>query len=273
VVATRVPPLPKNRLRELLKQGKPTIGTHLFSSWPGMTEIVGATGVMDYVEFSSTYAPYDLYDLDNLALAAERHNMGTMIKIDPEPRTFIAQRAIIAGFGSILFADLRTLEQVQDAVRSVRAEPKGTMGCSAGRIGGYQFTLATGADKQFVKYCDDLVVAIMLEKKSLIDKLEDVLNTDGVDMVQFGPCDYAMTVGVHGQFGHKKVLDADRKIIKMALKYDKHPRIEISGDTVEKQMREYQRLGVTDFAIGTDVGIVNDWIRTNGQIARKLLGR
>jgi 2-keto-3-deoxy-L-rhamnonate aldolase RhmA len=196
-----------------------------------------------------------------------------MIKVDPEPRTFIGQRAITAGFGSLLFADLRTVEQVRDAALSVRAEPRGTMGCSGGRIGGFHFTLTSGADKDFVRYCDDLVVAIMLEKKSLIDKLEDVLNIDDVDMVQYGPCDYAMTAGVHGQYKHSKVVETDRKIIKMALKYDKHPRIEVGGDTVEKQIKEYQKLGVTDFAVGTDVGIVNSWIRDNGLTARKLLGR
>lgn len=268
-----MPSIPKNRLRELLRSGQGTIGTHVFSSWPGMTEVVGSTGVIDYIEFSSTYAPFDLYALDNLALAAERYGIGSMIKLDPEPRTFLAQRSIIAGFQSMLFADLRTVEEVRDAVRSVRAEPKGTMGCSMGRIAGYNFTLGTGADKNFVKYCDDLVVAIMLEKKSLIDKIEDVLNIDGVDMVQYGPCDYAMTAGVHGQYHHKKVVDVDRKIIKLALKYDKHPRIELQIENTEKQMREYQRLGVTDFSIGTDVQVFNNWLRTNGQIARTLLKR
>ncbi len=273
IAPVNVPQNPKNNLRELLREGKATVGTHVFTAWPGMMEVIGSTGVIDYVEFSSTYAPFDLYDLDNLALAAERHNMGTMIKIDPEPRNFLAQRSIIAGFGSMLFADLRTVQEVEEAVRCVRAEPKGTMGCSMGRIGGYHFTLETGADKDFVKYCDDLVVAIMLEKKSLVDKLEDVLNLDGVDMVQYGPCDYAMTAGVHGQYTHKKVLEVDRKIIKMALKYDKHPRIELGGNAIEKQMREYQGLGVTDFAIGTDIGIVKEWLMSNGQAARKILHR
>ncbi len=238
-----------------------------------MVETIGNTGLFDYVEFFSTYAPFDFHDLDMMALAAERYNMGSMIKIDPEPMMFLAQRSIIAGFGSILFADLRTVKEVETAINSVRADPKGVMGCSEGRIGGYRMTLEYGADKQFVKYCDDIVVAIMLEKKSLVDKIEDVCNMDGVDMIQYGPCDYAMTVGVHGQFKHPKVVEADRKIIKTALKYDKHPRIEISGDTIDKQMAEYQKLGVTDFSIGTDLGIVHTWMKKNGRAARRLLGR
>ena len=82
----------KNKLRELLRKGRPTLGTAIFSPWPAVMEVIGATGVIDYVEFMSTYVPFDLHDLDALALAAERHGMGTMIKIDAEGRNFIAQR-------------------------------------------------------------------------------------------------------------------------------------------------------------------------------------
>ena len=44
-------PLRKNRLRELLDSGSPSLGTHLLSTWPTITELVGQTGHWDYVEF------------------------------------------------------------------------------------------------------------------------------------------------------------------------------------------------------------------------------
>ena len=51
----------KNRLRELLDSGKPSLGTHLSISWPAITELVGHARVFDYVEFVAEYTPYDLY--------------------------------------------------------------------------------------------------------------------------------------------------------------------------------------------------------------------
>jgi len=59
-------PLRKNRLRELLDQGLPSLGTHLMSTWPTITELVGQTGQFDYVEFVAEYAPWTMHDLDNL---------------------------------------------------------------------------------------------------------------------------------------------------------------------------------------------------------------
>jgi len=262
-----------NKLRELLRKGKPTVGTRINSSWPGSMEVIGNTRAVDYVEFGSTYSPYHLYSLDNLAMASELYDMSTMIKIDAEPKTFLAQRAINSGFQSVLFADVRTIEDVEEAVRATRAEPKGWNGCGMARIEGYGLECGT---KKFAEYCDDVVVAIMMEKKSLYDHLEDVMNIDGVDMIQFGACDFAMALRLWGQTSHHKVREAEEKTIKMALKYNKHPRAEI-GCVIAKEfgrkLNRYKDLGVRDFCIGIDVIIQYEWVKRYGELTRKALSR
>ena len=46
----------RNRLRELLKADQPSLGTHIHSSWPTIIELVGHSGMFDYVEFVGEYA-------------------------------------------------------------------------------------------------------------------------------------------------------------------------------------------------------------------------
>ena len=41
----------KNKLRYILDNNLPSIATRLESVWPTMVEIVGSTGVYDYIEF------------------------------------------------------------------------------------------------------------------------------------------------------------------------------------------------------------------------------
>ena len=60
------PVMRPNRLRELLRAGQPTFGTHLHTVWPAIVELVGHSGAFDYIEFVAEYAPYDLYALENL---------------------------------------------------------------------------------------------------------------------------------------------------------------------------------------------------------------
>src|SRR5258708_2412546 len=112
----------RNKLRELLKAGKPTLGTHLHSTWPSVVEAVGHSGMFDYVEFVAEYAPFELYALDDFCRAAELHDLSSMIKVDQEPRTFLAQRGIGAGFQSVLFADCRTVDDARACIRAVRPD-------------------------------------------------------------------------------------------------------------------------------------------------------
>ncbi|MEE8363926.1 MAG: 2,4-dihydroxyhept-2-ene-1,7-dioic acid aldolase, partial [Dehalococcoidia bacterium] len=58
-----------NPLRDLIEAGKPTIGTHAHVIWGGMVEAIGHSGMMDYIEFSGQYAPYDLFALENFGRA------------------------------------------------------------------------------------------------------------------------------------------------------------------------------------------------------------
>jgi 2-keto-3-deoxy-L-rhamnonate aldolase RhmA len=254
----------KNKIRALLRESKPTVATHVHSTWPGMMEVLGSTGLVDYVELSAQYAPYDLYALDNFAMAGDLYNTPAMIKIDPEPRYFMAQRAIGAGFQSVLFADLRSVKEVEEAIASVRAEPKGKNGSAMNRAAKYFY----GGSAEFVKYCDDIVVAIMIEKKSLYEHLEEVLNMD-IDMIQFGPSDFSMSVGVAGQTTHPKVMEAYENTVKLSLKYDKHPRIELDSAA---ESETWLKMGVKDFCIGWDVQVMQDYITQNAGLLRKQLG-
>ena len=52
----------------------------------------------------------------------------TMIKVDQEPRTLIAGRAIGSGIQNVLFADVRTVEDAKESVAAVRAETPQTGG-------------------------------------------------------------------------------------------------------------------------------------------------
>ena len=103
-----------NLLRQKLDQGLPTIGTRLHNIWPSVVEALGHTESFDYVEFLAEYAPFDLPALDNFCRAAELFEMSSIIKIDAEPRAFLAQRGVGAGFQGVLFADVRSAEDARE---------------------------------------------------------------------------------------------------------------------------------------------------------------
>ncbi|MEE2705501.1 MAG: aldolase/citrate lyase family protein [Planctomycetota bacterium] len=260
----------RNRLRELLDADQPSIGTHIHSSWPSIVELVGHSGMFDYIEFVGEYAPYDLYALENIGRAVDLFdNMSAMMKIEQEPRTYLAIRSIGSGIQNVLFADPRTVEDVEECVRAVRAETPQAGGIhGVGMRRDVRFVLE-GGTPEFVQALDDAVIALMIEKQSAVENLESLLSVKGVDMVQFGPADYSMSLGIPGQRSDPRIKEAERHVIDTALSMGIAPRAEISSPD---EAQEYLDMGVKHFCIGTDVGILFQWFQQNGKAMREVLG-
>ena len=263
----------RNLLRERLNAGKPTVGTHILSAWPTLVELIGHSKQYDYVEFTAEYAPFTMHDLDNLGRSFELMNMAGMIKIEQTQYTHQAMRAIGAGFQSVLFADIRSVEDAKLAVDAVRAETTMVRGARGrGRLGvGMRRDVGTvreGGSPAYVDALNEVVIAIMVEKKSCVDDLDAILSVPGIDMVQFGASDFSMSIGKTAQYNHPDVLAAETKTIQTALKKGQHPRVELRDPS---QAQRYLEMGVKHFCIGWDVRILADWWDTKGAEMRKLL--
>lgn len=256
-----------NKFRELLNSGKPTLSTRLTTTWPTLVELIGHTGVYDYVEFLAEYGPFDLYALDDFCRAAELHNMSSIIKVDQEPRGFLAQRGIGAGFQGVLFTDCRSVEDVKHCVKIARPETPEDGGIHG--VGARRFALpGYGGTPEYVQYLRDVVVMIMVEKKSAVERLDEILSVPGIDMVQWGPSDYSMSVGLAGQRGSPEVKAAERRVFETAIRMGVPPRAEIASPD---QARYYLDLGVRHFSLNTDTSILFGWWRSNGEEMRKAL--
>jgi 4-hydroxy-2-oxoheptanedioate aldolase len=251
----------------MLNAGQSTIGTHLHSSWPSIVEVVGHTGMFDYVEFLAEYAPFDLYALENFCRAVELFDMSAMIKVDQEPRRFLAQRSIGAGFQSVLFADVRGVEDACECVRAVRPETPEMNGYHgvAQRRAAYMFE---GRTNGYVKALSDVVIVLMIEKKSAVDRLEEILAIPGIDMVQFGRADYCMSVGRPGEIHHEDTKTVYKRVIDTCLRMGVPPRAEINSIDEAKY---YLDLGVKHFNVGTDIVILYDWLKQSGEKLRKII--
>src|SRR6266496_3788264 len=236
-----------NPLRVLLNEGKPTFGTRIQNSLPIATEIIGRSQQFDYVEFLAEYAPYDLYALDNLGRAIELYpNFTGLIKMERSAQQHVAVRAMAAGIQNLLFTDVRNAEDAEQCIRIAKPEVPGSVGTHGNDAG----RAAIGG-----------VIVLMIEKKGAVENLESILAVKGVDMVQFGPSDYGMSIGLGGQRDHPTVVEAREHVIKTALKMGVRPRAEISSPA---EAEYYLNLGVKDFNLSTDTAILAGFYRDQG---------
>jgi 4-hydroxy-2-oxoheptanedioate aldolase len=123
-----------------------------------------------------------------------------------------------------------------------------------------------GGSPEYVQALRDIVVMIMVEKQTAVEQLEQILAVVGVDMIQWGPADYTMSIGRPGERSSPEVKAVERKVFETALKSGVEPRAEISS---VDQAKYFLDLGVRHFCIGTDVSILYEWWKVNGEQLRK----
>lgn len=251
----------ENQFRKMLNEGKPTLSTRLHSMSPLITEAVGALHKYDYVEFVGEYAPYDQYGLENLVRAAEVHNMASMMKVDFQDRAFAAQKSIASGFQSILFTDHVSPEQVEESIRMITPkcpQKGGMMGYAARRWIGYQ---AVANQDEYIDMVCQTVKAFMVEKKEVVDNIEEFLSVPGIDMVQFGPNDYALSAGFNMNEHKEEVRAAETKVIKACLNKGIRPRVELNS---AKDAEYFIALGVKDFSLGLEMRVLSNFLTKEG---------
>jgi 2-keto-3-deoxy-L-rhamnonate aldolase RhmA len=256
-----------NRLRELLDAKQPTLGTRILSSWPTIIELVGHSGMFDYVEFCGEYAPYDHETLDNLGRSIELFDhLSGMIKIEQESRAHAAVRAVGSGFQSVLFADPRNADEVTQCVRCIRTERPQSGGLHG--VNMHRAAMQHAGTEAWADAMDKIVIALMIEKKEAIENLESMLAVPGVDMVQFGPADYSNSIGLTGQFQHPEVKEAERYMIKTAIRLGIAVRVELNNP---QGFEPYLEMGVKHFNVGIDVKTLFQWFSDSGAIMRREL--
>src|SRR5579864_2019907 len=87
-------------------------------------------------------------------------------------------------------------------------------------------------------------------------------------MVQFGPSDYSMSIGVTPQTAGERVHEAEKYVLETAHRMGIPARVEL-GDASGAE--RYLEMGVRHFCVGWDVGILHRWFTEQGEAMRSMV--
>jgi len=259
-----------NRLRYCLDNNIPTISTRIESPWAYMTELAAASGYFDFIEYEGEYAPHTEEDLEDVCRAAELYDCATVVKIDRQNREFMAQKAIACGAQGILFADLYTAEEVRQTLEAIKSSYPG--GGIMGRANRRHCMNGSGRmlHSEYRKQTDATVNMIMIEKEDAVKNLEEICQVPGVDMVVYGPFDYALNMGWEMGPQAKELADIHRYIIETSLKYGVRPLILVDNTS---QIQYYYDLGARDFSLGDEMQMHIDFYNREAPVVQNIMGR
>ena len=250
-----------NQLRKKLQEKDSIVATRIDFTWPQLIEIIGGNDIYDYIEFLAEYAPFDQYDLENMARAAELHGVSMIIKPDYHNRIYVAQKAIASGFEGILFTDHTSADEIRETIRQIT--PATPDGGALGFVNRRWIRNANlSSQMEYARDVRDIVKGFMIEKVEAVHNLEEICKVDEVYFLQFGPADFSMNSGFDKSEHLDEVKEVERYVIETALRYGKRVRVEIRNAS---DAAYYRDLGVRDFALGTDLRILKDFYKQEGE--------
>lgn len=246
-------------LKKRLQNGETLHGCWLNTGSSLTAEIVGSAG-FDWVLIDLEHGAGSEKDVLYQLQALEHTPTAAIVRVESSESQRI-HRVLDMGAEGVMCPKILNPEGAQKLVHGLHYPPFGGRGVA-------KMVRATGFGQHFQEYYDnsrDNILGIaQIETMEVLNHLDAVANTDGVDVLFIGPADLSMELGIFGQFDHPRFREAVRETCEAARKAGKAVGI-LFFNTHEYQA--YHELGIRFIACGSDATFVAEGART---MAKKL---
>lgn len=184
-----------NKLRKALAGDKPIFGMAFYSQSLAIMEIIGHSG-FDYVFVDCEHAPLGVdASLENVLRAADYAGLGTIVRVKGNDEHMI-RNALEFGADAVCVPHVRTAGDAERAVLSGKFPPWGIRG-AAGDVRSAHYGAGAFDWKQYAEQSNqDTMIVPLAEDREFFDNIDQILAVKGVDMINVGPLDLAMSLGL-----------------------------------------------------------------------------
>lgn len=240
--------------REKLSQGKPVYGPFMKTGDAAFVECAGHAG-FDFAILDMEHGPVDFFTLQNLIRGAEVAGLLPVVRTCDSSETAVS-KALDLGAKGVQVPQIQSADEARAVVRAAKYFPAGERGvCRFVRAADYS---STPRGTYFAEANEALVI-LQVEGKQVLNKLDEILDVEGLDILFVGPYDLSQSIGVPGQVSHPAVVEAIGKIAERAREVGV-----VTGvfcDTPEAAVL-WRSAGIRYLSYSVDVGIFTDACRS-----------
>jgi 2-dehydro-3-deoxyglucarate aldolase/4-hydroxy-2-oxoheptanedioate aldolase len=244
-------------IKERLASGKIVRAMHIVGfATPKVVELVTTLGDIHGVWIDQEHSAIPHAQMELMTMACRAAGKDAFARVPPTDYATI-MRPYEAGCSGVMVAQVRTLEEVEQAVEWAKYPPAGKRGFFGGnvetRFGEVDMaTHVANANR-------DRWVAIQIETPEAVDIVDKIAATKGVDWLFVGPADLSVTLGVPGDFLHAKCIAALKRVGEATKKAGKAWGI-LTRDV--EHARQCRELGCQFFSIFGDIDLLRVGLRT-----------
>ncbi|MFC6734218.1 MULTISPECIES: HpcH/HpaI aldolase/citrate lyase family protein [unclassified Haladaptatus] len=227
-----------------LRSGENLVANWLSIGHPKVAEINGLID-FDFVVIDIEHTSNSLETVENLVRSVDYGSSPAAIVRVPWNDPVEIKRVLDIGVAGVMVPMVETAEEARAAVEAMRYPPEGIRGLAGGRASAY----GTKFDEYVSKANDELVTIIQIETKKAVENAAEIAAVEGVDALFVGPSDLSASLGVVGQWGDQKVLDAMNHVLSVAGDED----VPVGSLAVsEEDVDRWMELGFDWLIVGTD---------------------
>jgi 2-keto-3-deoxy-L-rhamnonate aldolase RhmA len=235
-------------LKDKIRSGETVHGCWINLGSTVSAEIVGQAG-FDWVLIDLEHGAGDVAILYQQLQALSGSTSTPIVRIDNLSRPKV-QRILDAGASGIMFPQIQTSRETDEAIRMMYYPPRGVRGLA-------KMIRATGFGRTANEYManveKNLVGVIQIETTNALQNIDAIAATEGVDVLFVGPNDLSLSLGILGQINHPLYQQSIRDVARAAKKHGKATGV-LLQDINEYEM--YHKLGYRFLACGGDSGFV-----------------
>jgi 2-dehydro-3-deoxyglucarate aldolase/4-hydroxy-2-oxoheptanedioate aldolase len=183
-----------------------------------LLQMLGVHGGFQAVWFDLEHMDFATEKLEIGTLACRSLGMDSFVRLAPTDYAVVT-RAIEAGAGGVMAAQVRSAADAEQVVRWAKFHPRGCRGLNTA---GWDARFATIPPAKFADQSNrETFVAIQIETAEALDQVDQIAAIDGVDLLFLGPADMSQNLGVIGDFMNPKCLEAIDRISAACAKHKK----------------------------------------------------
>ena len=240
----------KNTVVRKIERGETVVGAWLLSGSARAAEVLSRTR-LDWIGIDTEHAPYSPERVESVVRAIEPR--ATSLVRLPSVEAAVAgaaERALDAGASGIIVPGVDAPADAERVVRVAKYPPAGERGV-AGTV------RANAYGEHFDDYVgaanDETLVVIQLESIEAVERAEDILSIDGIDVAFVGENDLSSTINRPGETDHPEVRTAVEQVREAALEQDVIPGI---AARTPKSMDQRADRGFQFLLLGADLSFM-----------------
>lgn len=242
-----------NPARHRLENGEVSLGFGIrVARSPEIAKAIRTAG-FDWLFLDFEHGAMSIETAAALAVAGLDAGIASLVRV-PRGDHALASRLLDNGALGVVMPHVECADEARAIVQALSYPPRGRRALFSS-LPQADFKPIGAAALMSALNAANLIV-VMIESASGVDNAEEIAAVEGVDALLVGTNDLCVDLGIPGELGHDRIVDAYRRVVAACRAHGKWPGM--GGVYQEPLMRRYVDMGCRLLQAGSDMGFILD---------------